>query len=178
MSRRIHITGASGSGTTTLGRALANELAIPHFDTDDFFWQPTIRPYQEARSRADRLRLIQELFAPRPEWILSGSLCGWGDPLLTQFDLIIFLTTPRELHLRRLKEREVIRYGHAELEPGGLRYEDHKIFMDWAANYDQPDFAGRSLEQQQAWLKAAPCKVVKLSSDQPVREQIAAVLRA
>jgi len=30
MIRRIHILGASGSGTTTLGRALAERLQYPH----------------------------------------------------------------------------------------------------------------------------------------------------
>ena len=38
MIRRIHILGAAGSGTTTLGRALAERLQCPHFDTDDYFW--------------------------------------------------------------------------------------------------------------------------------------------
>jgi cytidylate kinase len=32
MIRRIHILGASGSGTITLGRALAARLQYPHFD--------------------------------------------------------------------------------------------------------------------------------------------------
>jgi adenylate kinase family enzyme len=50
-SRRIHIMGASGAGVTSLGRALADALAVPHHDTDDYFWQPTIPPYQKnARS--------------------------------------------------------------------------------------------------------------------------------
>ena len=40
-TRRIHIVGASGAGVTTLGRAVADALAIPHHDTDDFFWLPT-----------------------------------------------------------------------------------------------------------------------------------------
>jgi adenylate kinase family enzyme len=34
--RRIHIMGASGAGVTSLGRALADALAIPHHDTDDY----------------------------------------------------------------------------------------------------------------------------------------------
>ena len=41
----LHITGASGSGTTTLGRALASAWAVPHADTDDYFWVPTTPPY-------------------------------------------------------------------------------------------------------------------------------------
>jgi len=44
MIQRIHILGASGSGTTTLGRALAERLQYPHFETDDYFWLPTAPP--------------------------------------------------------------------------------------------------------------------------------------
>jgi adenylate kinase family enzyme len=64
---RIHIVGASGSGATTLGGALAAALAIPHHDTDDYFWQPTIPPYQNKRGIADRLRLMHEIFLPRAD---------------------------------------------------------------------------------------------------------------
>jgi adenylate kinase family enzyme len=48
-SSRIHIVGASGAGVTSLGRALADALAIPHHDTDDYFWQPTTPRYQKMR---------------------------------------------------------------------------------------------------------------------------------
>jgi adenylate kinase family enzyme len=36
--------GASGSGTSTLARGLANAFDSQAFDTDDFYWKPTIRP--------------------------------------------------------------------------------------------------------------------------------------
>jgi adenylate kinase family enzyme len=64
-SRRIHVIGASGAGVSSLGRALADALAIPHHDTDDYFWRPTIPPYQEKREIAERLRLMREVFVPR-----------------------------------------------------------------------------------------------------------------
>src|SRR5438128_874343 len=47
MVQRLHILGASGSGTTTLGRALAEGLQCPHFDTDDYFWLPTDPPFTQ-----------------------------------------------------------------------------------------------------------------------------------
>ena len=75
---RIHITGASGSGVTSLGRALAGALALPHHDTDDYFWLPTEPPYREMRPIPDRIRLMHEMFVPRAGWVLSGSLVGWG----------------------------------------------------------------------------------------------------
>ena len=66
---RVHITGASGAGVTSLGRALADSLAVPHHDTDDYFWLPTTPPYREQREVADRLRLMREVFL---EWHGSG----------------------------------------------------------------------------------------------------------
>jgi adenylate kinase family enzyme len=66
-SCRIHIMGASGAGVTSLGRALADALAIPHHDTDDYFWQPTTPPYRNMREIPDRLRLMHEMFLPRAD---------------------------------------------------------------------------------------------------------------
>ena len=54
-SCRIHVTGASGAGVTSLGRALADALALPHHDTDDYLWKPTTPPYRELRDAAERL---------------------------------------------------------------------------------------------------------------------------
>lgn len=52
---RLHVLGASGSGTTTLARALANHWSAPHADADDYFWVPTNPPYVEKRPEADRV---------------------------------------------------------------------------------------------------------------------------
>ena len=103
---RIHVLGASGSGTTTLGRALAGALAVPHHDTDDYFWLPTDPPFAEVRPAGDRLALMEALFAPRPAWVLSGSLVGWGDPLIPSFDLLVFLRTATRDRIERLRRRE------------------------------------------------------------------------
>src|ERR1700674_3450922 len=110
-SRRIHLTGASGSGVTSLGRVLAEALALPHHDTDDYFWLPTAPPYRDQRKASERLRLMREMFLPRADWILSGGLDGWGDEIIPQFDLVVFLTAPRELRMQRLRAREATHFG-------------------------------------------------------------------
>ena len=38
--RIVHVFGASGAGTSTLGRALT-EYGYTHLDTDDYYWKPT-----------------------------------------------------------------------------------------------------------------------------------------
>jgi adenylate kinase family enzyme len=77
MIHRIHILGASGSGTTTLGRALAARLLCPHFDADDYFWLPTDPPYTHQRERTERQQLLMDDLTAQEQWVLSGSLCGW-----------------------------------------------------------------------------------------------------
>ena len=46
MTRNILITGAAGTGTTTLARALAHELRATHLEADVFLWLPSYPPYQ------------------------------------------------------------------------------------------------------------------------------------
>ena len=104
-SRRIHITGASGAGVTSLGRAVANALALPHHDTDDYFWLPTTPPYRELRPLDDRLRLMREMFLPRADWVLSGALERWGNELVQNFDLVVFLRTPRDIRMLSCRRR-------------------------------------------------------------------------
>ena len=177
-SCRIHIVGASGSGVTSLGRALADALAIPHHDTDDYFWQPTVPPYQKKRERAERLRLMQEVFLPRADWILSGSLEGWGDDIIPYFDLVTFLSTPREIRLQRLRAREATHFGSDAVAPGGWRHQETEDFIEWASHYEDGDREGRSLAKHKAWLATLPCPVLRLEGSRPLPELVAEVRAA
>lgn len=173
---RVHITGASGSGTTTLGRALAQRLAVPHFDTDDIFWAPTDPPYRRKREVADRLRLLGELLGERPSWVLSGSLDSWGGPLVPLFNLVVWLDTPTEIRLARLVARERIRYGRATIAPGGAMHDEHRAFLDWAAHYDTGLREGRSRRRHESWLGELPCRVLRLDGSLPTRSLVRQVL--
>ncbi|MDP6345330.1 MAG: AAA family ATPase [Alphaproteobacteria bacterium] len=175
-SRRVHITGASGTGVTTLGRALAGALAIPHHDTDDFFWRPTDPPYREARPAADRLRLLEELFLGRSDWVLSGSLVSWGDPILSLFDLVVFLRAPTEVRLRRLREREVRRYAAAAVAPGGWRHRESEDLIEWAARYDDGGLEEHSLARHEAWLGSLRCSILRLDGTLSTADQVEQVM--
>ena len=177
MQARIHITGASGSGTTTLGRAVAQHVALPHFDTDDFYWLPMEPVYSEKRVPEDRIRLMQELFAPRRAWVLSGSLMGWGDSLRPLFDMVVFLRTPMEERLARLRQREAVRFGTDAIGPNGERHDDHMAFMDWAGQYDNPEFEGRSRRRHEAWLADLHCPILRLDGTQRVDELVTVICR-
>ena len=177
-TRRIHIMGASGSGVTTLGRALADTLALPHHDTDDYLWRPTTPPYRELRERQDRLRLMHEIFVPRADWVLSGGLDGWGDELISHFDLVVFLKTLRDVRMQRLREREARHFGADVVAPGGWRHEDTESFLEWASHYEDGTREGRNLAKHEAWVAALHCPVLRLDGARPVADLVTDVCRA
>lgn len=118
MALRIHILGASGAGTSTLARNLANRLGTQAFDSDDFYWVPTEPPFVEARPPDERVALMQAVFLPRSDWILAGQFLSWGREIVPRLTHVIFLTVETELRLARLADREKRRYGD-QIAPGG-----------------------------------------------------------
>ena len=171
---RLLITGASGSGTTTLGSAVADRLAVPHADVNDYFWMPTSPPYTTKRPIPDRICLMESVFAPRDSWVLSGSLVDWGGPVVRRLDAVVLLTLDPAIRLGRLKSRETVRYG-STIEPGGANEAAHQEFYAWANGYDDPMFAGRSRAGHEEWLAALTCPVLRLDSQGPVERQLKAV---
>ncbi len=168
---RIHILGASGSGTTTLAERMCQELSYRHFDTDDFFWIKTEPPYRQIREVGERVKLLGEQLKNTEKWVLSGSLCGWGDVFIPYFDLVIFLWIPEEIRMVRLMEREKTRYGR-EINPGGKQYENHLKFIEWASRYDGGDLNIRSKKLHDHWLNKLNCKVLRIEGDIEVEEKL------
>ncbi|MEM9342149.1 MAG: AAA family ATPase [Pseudomonadota bacterium] len=164
MERRIHITGASGSGVSTLARELATRLSTQAFDTDDFYWLPTDPPFQEKRPILDRLRLMDAVFMPRRDWIVAGSLHSWGAPVMDRVTHVIFLTLDSAQRVARLRARERQRLGD-RIRPGGDLAHEFRGFLDWAASYDDPDGPGRSRVSHEAWLATLHQPVIRLTSD-------------
>jgi len=172
LPRRIHIFGASGSGTTSLASAIAGKHGHSHLDTDDFFWVPTNPPFREMRSPDQRLALLRQALPNPVPWVLSGSLCGWGDPLIPEFDLVVFLVVPTPVRLARLRAREIARYGHHAIAPGGDLHQAHVEFLEWAGRYDTGGSEMRSRALHEAWLAALPGAVLRLEGDRSVAEQL------
>ena len=75
---RVHITGASGSGTSTLGKAFSEATGAQWLDLDDFYWLPTSPPFQLKRPKAERLALLVDQIHESTDLVVSGSLIQWG----------------------------------------------------------------------------------------------------
>ncbi|WP_106797151.1 AAA family ATPase [Rhizobium sp. H4] len=171
----IHVMGASGSGTTSLGRALSEKLDIAHLDTDDFFWLPTDPPFTTPRDAGERIRLLLEETRRPGGWILSGSALKWGRPLEPLYDLIVFLRIEPELRMARIRAREAARYGD-RIGPGGDMEAKSGEFLAWAASYDTAGPERRSLAAHEQWLETQTAPVLRLDSSRDIDDLLAEVL--
>ncbi len=159
---RLHVTGASGCGTTTLARAVADAWAVPHADADDYFWLPTDPPYVRKRPVEERLALMGSVFVPREAWVLSGSMLGWGDGVVAQCGAVVFLTLDPAERLRRIEVRERVRRASGTVDEEAL-----SAFLTWARGYDDPSFEGRSRAGHEEWVATLTCPVLRLDSSRP-----------
>jgi adenylate kinase family enzyme len=177
MARRIHVMGASGSGTSTLARGLANAFDSQAFDTDDFYWKPTDPPFTVKRPVSERIALMEEVFLPRRDWILSGSFTSWGAPIVPRLTHVIFLALPGAKRLARLRKRERLR-ADPELTRTPEWQAANRGFLDWAMSYDDPGFSGRSRAAHERWLDGLEIPVIRIDASAPAAEVLAQAIAA
>src|SRR5215475_10464566 len=104
---RLRRSSTSGSGATTLGRALSVRLGSSFLDADDYYWILTDPPYKEKRDPVARLQLILADLRKAPSSVVAGCVRNWGGELEDSFSLIVLLTLDAEIRVARLREREM-----------------------------------------------------------------------
>lgn len=173
---KILIFGASGSGTTTLGRELAKTTDFTHLDADNYYWRPTPTPFQEKMPLAERSQMLTNDFEKYENVILTGSMVSWGEQWERAFDLVIFIYLNSKVRIDRLKKREVERYGDKLLTDEQVQRSSDE-FIQWAKKYDDPDFTGRSLKVHNDWIKKLSCPVFRIGGEMDLNSKIEKVVQ-
>lgn len=177
MIKIIHILGASGGGTSTLGQALEQKHGFKWLDTDDYYWLPTDSPFTQSRPREERAKLLRQDIKKYPKCVISGSLGIWGDEFIPQFDLVLWVDTPTEIRVERLRKRELERFGD-RIREGGNMYTNHEDFIEWAKTYDTNSPPERCRALHEEWITKVSCPVLRLDGSKPVSELIREVEQA
>ncbi|EDP95333.1 AAA family ATPase [Kordia algicida OT-1] len=172
---KILIIGASGSGTTTLAKELAEVIECKHLDVDDYYWKPTNPPFQIKVTSEERNKKLQTDFENSEDVIVSGSLVSWGSYWQTAFDLVVFVTLEKEIRLERLQKRELARYGD-KLQTDTEIQERSQAFLAWASRYDDLKFTGRSIKTHRDWLASISCEIVEVNSKNAVEYNVFQIL--
>jgi adenylate kinase family enzyme len=171
----IHIMGASGSGTTSIAARLSKITNYQHIDTDDIYWHNTTPPFTVAREYLERQQRLLTALNANKQWILSGSLCGWGDRFIPYFDLVVYVYVKNDVRIERIRKRELARYGEA-ISPGGEYYEKSQSFIEWASAYDTSTEISRNAYKHKKWLESVECPVVEITNHTECDDAVKAIM--
>lgn len=169
---RITVIGASGTGKTTLARALAEQMSLAHFDSDSYFHWPTDPPFQKQRTPEERLSAIMNDLGQHKSWVLSGGAAVWEPALPLEFSHIIFLYLPPEVRLKRLKEREISLFG-SRIQAGGDMEKTHRDFIKWCEGYDDSSCEGTcTLKRHQQLCLETKANLLKIETPITTADQL------
>ena len=131
---RIMVFGASGSGKSTVARALGDALELPVIHGDRFYWLPG----WVARERVDVKRLFDEA-ALADNWIIDGNN---GESMMMRAErahLIIYLHLNTYQRLWRVFLRSLRGFGRTRPDMGDGCPErfDWDFLFNWVWTHDQ-----------------------------------------
>ncbi|KOF01854.1 hypothetical protein OB69_16110 [Roseivirga seohaensis subsp. aquiponti] len=172
---KILIFGASGSGTTTLGKEIEKIAGFTHLDVDDYYWKKTDPPFQEKITLPKRNDKLKTDFERHKNVIISGSMVSWGKEWQTLFNLVVFVQINPKTRMERLQKREVERYG-MKLLTDKKTQEDSRAFLEWAKQYENPNFNGRSLKIHNNWIELLDCKVIRIDGGEELQKKTDKIL--
>ena len=102
--QRISVVGNSGSGKTTVAKAIADVLGVPHLELDGVFHQPDWRPLDSEEFR----RVVSE-FTAAESWVVDGNYSGVRDIVWGRADTVVWVDPPRHRVMRQLLARTMRR---------------------------------------------------------------------
>jgi adenylate kinase family enzyme len=112
--RRVSVVGNAGSGKSTLGRALAARLGVPHVELDGIYHQPGWTPL----AQEELVRRVGEA-AAGDGWVIDGNYTAVRPLIWARADTVVWLDLPRRTVMRRIIWRTVRRViSRAELWNG------------------------------------------------------------
>ena len=159
----IIIFGASGAGSTTLGKEVAKRLNIQHVDIDDYLWRwDTEIPLTVTRPPQERTTRLMNAIRNHFNFVISGTIFNDRELFEPLLDLAVFVSTPANVCAERVHAREHVRWGERVL-PGGDMYKmtrfhgDFDDYLENAQRYETADVSkfGRKLHEQ--WVANLPC---------------------
>lgn len=172
---KILIFGGSGCGKTTLGKELEKKTDFVHLDSDDYYWIKSETPFQEKIPLHIRNENLKADFERFKNVIVSGSMITWGKEWETSFDLVIFIHLKNDERMKRLEKREIKRYGEM-LIANKKTQQNSKEFLEWANQYENPNFDGRSLKIHNTWIELFDCKVLRIDGEMELNDKTEKVL--
>lgn len=170
MCNRIIVCGGNGAGKSTLGRNIAKELKYKFIDIEDYYFPKTETGYiySTSRSREEVGNLLLEDMKKNSNLILASVKGNYGDEAASMFTCAVFISVPKEIRIKRVRDRSFQKFGDRIL-PDGDQYEKEKRFFDMVER--------RSEQDVEDWLKSICVPVIRVDGTMPIDNNTEVIIR-
>lgn len=170
-ARRVVVYGVSGSGKSTVARAIGEASGLPWHPVDDLTWEPG---WVEVPTEVQRDRVAA--ICAEDSWVLDAVYGKWSDIPFATVELVVGLDYPRWLSLTRLVRRTVVRLvRRTPVCNGNHETLRSVIAKDSIIGWHFRSFANKR-RKVRAWEQdPAMPPVVRLTSARATREWLAAI---
>ena len=163
MGTGIIVCGLNGTGKSTLGKALAEELGHHFIDSEDIYF-PRAEAYASPRTREEAEAVLRGEIQAHPDFVLSTVKMEHGESFYPFFRWAVLIHVPRDIRLERVGNRSLQKFGSRML-PGGDLYEQEERFLEAVA--------AKAEDSVDEWIRALSCPVLRVDGTRPVRENVA-----
>lgn len=170
MGTGIAICGLNGAGKSTLGRALATALGFHFIDIEDLYFPRTDPHYTYAspRTRDEVQKLLLHEMNAHESFVLASVTGDYGEAFHSSFQYAVLVSVPKEIRLRRVKDRSFQKFGDRML-PGGDLYEREEKFFDLVKS--------RTENMVEDWVQTLDCPIIRIDGTKPVEENTKLIIK-
>ena len=165
MGTGILVCGLNGAGKSTLGKALADKLHFYFIDDEELYFSKTDSDYIYAspctHEEAEK-RLFHKMQAHK-NFVLASVKGDYGALFYPFIQYTIWIDTPKDIRLQRVKNRSFQKFGSRML-PGGDLHKQEEAFFAFAASREK-----KTVEKQLGKLN---CPVIKVDGMNPVESNL------
>ena len=160
---KIIVCGGNGAGKSTLGRKLAQELGWKFMDIEDYYFPPnnTNYNYSEARTKEEVIDLLLQDMKRYNNLVLACVKGNYGPEVASMFTSAILIDVPKEIRMKRVRDRSYQKFGDRML-PGGDLYEKEERFFDMVEQRSEKDVT--------EWLDTINIPVIRVDGTQTIED--------
>ncbi len=165
MGTGIIVCGLNGVGKSTLGKVLAEKLHFHFIDSEDLYF-PKTDPYYiyaSPRTQEEAETLLLSQIKEHENFVLASVKGDFGETICSYFNYVVLISAPKEIRIKRVKNRSFEKFGERMLVGGDL-YEQENGFIDFVKS--------RSENTVEDWIKSLSCPVIRIDGTLPINENV------
>lgn len=139
LKKGILVCGLNGSGKSTLGRELAKMLGYGFIDIEDCYF-PKNDPeylYAEPRTGEEAEEILREKISACENFVLASVAGNFDEEITSRFTVIVRINVPKEIRMKRIRERSFRKFGERMLCGGDLYETEENFFAMVEARTEQ-----------------------------------------